>query len=472
MGRLEGVRLVGEPTPCHACGMAKACRAKVAKLTMTKAEKIGERFFVDTTGPFAEVATGSKYLFGAVDDYSGKLFMMFGARKSALKDFVEKLLNRVKETHGLPKYVKLDGGGENMAVRKFCNDHGIKVELTPPATPQYNGRIERRFAVVTSMAMALLWNAGFTSAMKKKLLPQALMTASFLNDLAPTARSKLSAQELWDGKRSKWNSRLLIEFGRVGLVKIKTKITGKLNDKAEAMIMVGYGNEYPVGTYKFYNPKTKRFVFSDSVTWSKFKRWEIHPSMDGIYLKAKNMNGDGIDDNDRKMAVDLEDEEAEREAEAAEEKPELDDEKINVNLEDDGTLRQIEAVEEEPERYLRRSKRLAGIPADGPSVTDGDAENNETSMNGIFLGMALCGDSTGSTGNEEKWLGDTGSQIHATGNVGMRVRNQKVLNNEPVKGCSGKIISATTSGDVTVVTDDGVMCNLNNIRIVPGLVKI
>ena len=54
----------------------------------------------------------------------------------------------------------------------------------------------------------------------------------------------------------------------------------------------------------------------------------------------------------------------------------------------------------------------------------GDAVNNETSMNGIFLGMALCSDGMGSAGNEEKWLGDTGSQIHATGNVSMRVRNQ------------------------------------------------
>jgi len=120
-----------------------------------------------------------------------------------LKDFVEKLFSRIKEINGLPTYVKLDGGGENMAVRKFCCDNGIKVELTLSYTPQYNGRIERRFAVITSMAMALLWNAVFTSVMKKKLLPEAITTASFLNDLAPTARSKLSAQELWDGKKSK-----------------------------------------------------------------------------------------------------------------------------------------------------------------------------------------------------------------------------------------------------------------------------
>ena len=84
-------------------------------------------------------------------------------------------------------------------------------------------------------------------------------------------------------------------------------------------------------------------------------------------------------------------------------------------------------------------------PKNKKNGDNGDAVNNETSMNGIFLGMALCGDSMGITGNEEKWLGDTGSQIHATGNFRMRVRNQKVLNIEPVKGCSGKIINATTS---------------------------
>ena len=112
-------------------------------------------------------------------------------------------------------------------------------------------------------------------------MPEALATSSFLHDLAPSSRSELSAQGLWDGTISKWTGSHLIEFGRVGLVKSK-KITGKLDDKAEAMIMVGYGTEYPVGTYKFYNPKTKRFVHSDSVTWTKFKRWEVHTSIEGV----------------------------------------------------------------------------------------------------------------------------------------------------------------------------------------------
>jgi len=193
--------------------------------------------------------------------------------------------------------------------------------------------------------------------MKKKLLPEALTTASFLNDLAATARSKLSAQELWDGKKSKWTSSHLIEFGRVGLVKIKTKITGKLDDKAEAMIMVEYGTEYSVGTKKIYNPKTKRFVFSDSFTWCKFKRWEEHPSMDGVHPRAKNMTCNGIDDNDGKTTV---------------------------SLEDDDTECKVEALEEG--HILRRSKRIAGIPADGPPVTDGTHKvTGDTTVRTIHL---------------------------------------------------------------------------------------
>ena len=65
---------------------------------------------------------------------------------------------------------------------------------------------------------------------------------------------------------------------------------------------------------------------------------------------------------------------------------------------------------------------------------------------------------------------DTGSQIHATGNVSMRVENQKVLKKEPVKGCYGKVIHATKSGDVTIKSNDGVICDLNNIRTISGLI--
>ena len=75
--------------------------------------------------------------------------------------------------------------------------------------------------------------------------------------------------------------------------------------------------------------------------------------MDGIYLQDKNMNCNNIDDYGGKMTVSLEDDDTERQDEVLEKGPE----------------RQIEVLEEG--HILRRSKRLAGILADGPSVTDG-----------------------------------------------------------------------------------------------------
>ena len=52
------------------------------------------------------------------------------------------------------------------------------------------------------------------------------------------------------------------------------------------MIMVGYVQNAPVGTYRMYNPQTKRVISTDSVTWTKFTRWQIKGDMKGIFEDA------------------------------------------------------------------------------------------------------------------------------------------------------------------------------------------
>ena len=67
------------------------------------------------------------------------------------------------------KYIRIDRGGENKGIEDRVEEiGGITIEKTPPHTPQYNGRFERRFPVILSMAMAMIWSAGFTKDMKKK----------------------------------------------------------------------------------------------------------------------------------------------------------------------------------------------------------------------------------------------------------------------------------------------------------------
>ena len=188
------------------------------------------------------------------------------------------------------KYIRIDGGGENKGIEDLVEEMGgITIEKTPPYTPQHNGRIERRFPIIVSMAMAMLWAAGFTKDMKKKTFNLAVETAIYLQDIAPTARSKRPAYVLWYGKPPKWKLMDLKEFGRIGIVKIKDRYVKQGEEKGTPMIVVGYVQNAPVRTYRMYNPKTKRVISTDSVTWTKFTRWQIRGNLKGIFEDAMEL---------------------------------------------------------------------------------------------------------------------------------------------------------------------------------------
>jgi transposase InsO family protein len=54
--------------------------------------------------------------------------------------------------------LKSDNGGEyiSKAFQQFCRDKGIKHEVTPPYTPQYNGVAERYWQTMIDSARCLL----------------------------------------------------------------------------------------------------------------------------------------------------------------------------------------------------------------------------------------------------------------------------------------------------------------------------
>ena len=71
------VKLTGEFKPCEACMKAKAKAKAVKKTTEHRATKIGERLYLDTSGPFAPSMRGSRYWGKICDQYSGKTWDRF-----------------------------------------------------------------------------------------------------------------------------------------------------------------------------------------------------------------------------------------------------------------------------------------------------------------------------------------------------------------------------------------------------------
>ena len=143
---------------------------------------------LDITGPFP--LTGGKYhqaiqhklfWYGINDHFSKKMISSFRYTKSELVAFVNEACTFMI-SRGTPiQAVRMDNAGENIAVRKFCEQNNIKIEYTPPQTPNLNGIIERAFAIRWEKAQILMQNAGIKDEVKrnKKILVQAINAVNF-----------------------------------------------------------------------------------------------------------------------------------------------------------------------------------------------------------------------------------------------------------------------------------------------------
>ena len=203
----------------------------------------------------------------------------FGSEKSDIIRMFEDAY-QVCNGKNLPiQNVTMDNGGENLAIVTFCKHNNIGFKLTLPDTPKLNGVIERGFAVKLEKAKVLMKNANLntTSQSNKIILMEAIKTAAFLYDECPQKNKIKSSNELWygSGYKQRVKPQHYIQFGRIGIVTNKRTYVKKNEDKAVAMMMVGYALDSPSGTYRFYNLRTNAVVQSNSVTSKEVLRYKV-----------------------------------------------------------------------------------------------------------------------------------------------------------------------------------------------------
>ena len=167
-----------------------------------QAKEPGERIFIDTTGPFPKSKGGHKYCMVAVDDKTDRTWTHFTSSKKQMTNFVKLLYETITGLGRTIKYIRCDGAGEHQStLQDFCRPRGITLEYTAPYTPQQNGRVERRIAVIWQRAMVLMTHANFTKEAQNFLWAEAVNTSAFLQDLMSTTRSTVPAMELWTGEK-------------------------------------------------------------------------------------------------------------------------------------------------------------------------------------------------------------------------------------------------------------------------------
>ena len=111
-------------------------------------EQVLELVHTNLCGPMGiESTSGEKYYILFVDDYSRMMTVMFLRNKSETFQKFKWYLARVeKETRKTLKCLRFDRGGEFVSneFNEFCNERGIRRQMSAPRTPQQNGIAERR----------------------------------------------------------------------------------------------------------------------------------------------------------------------------------------------------------------------------------------------------------------------------------------------------------------------------------------
>ena len=190
-----------ELEPCGACALAKAKQKKVKSVTTTRAQKPGERLFVDLCGPYTETVGGNYYWMLAVDDYTGYKWSKFMKDKSDVGEHLKPILQDNKARLKLDiKHLRCDdSGGKWKYIRELSGEFGFKMEYTAPHTPQRNGRVETRICCHHQEigGLAMMFDAKLAPGSQATLWAEAMKTATDVGNDIPSVRGNGTPRQRW-----------------------------------------------------------------------------------------------------------------------------------------------------------------------------------------------------------------------------------------------------------------------------------
>ena len=115
---------------------------------------------MDLFGPTqTKSLSGNRFAFVLVDDFSRFTWVFFLEYKNQAFSHFQIFRKRVeKEKDSSILRIRNDRGGEfnSQAFITYCEEHGIKNELSCPRTPQQNGVVEKKNRTLQEMARIMI----------------------------------------------------------------------------------------------------------------------------------------------------------------------------------------------------------------------------------------------------------------------------------------------------------------------------
>lgn len=165
------------------------------------------------------------------------------------------------------KCLRSDNGGEYVSAefQRFCDENGIKRELTAPYNPSSNGVAERYNRTLCERVRCML----STANLSQEFWGEALKTAVHICNRSPNSTLKNDIpEEVWSGKPASYDH--LRVFGCEAFVHVRNDLRTKLDMKSIKGIFLGYGEEGEMG-YRVWLPQFRKVIRSRDVVFNEAK---------------------------------------------------------------------------------------------------------------------------------------------------------------------------------------------------------
>ena len=264
-----GVALSGPALQCNACALSKARQKNVPKATVPRSTIPGERLFIDISSPSVKSIGGSRHWLLVLDDATDLPFSFFMSHKDMLKTKLVPFIRSLKADGIDVKIIRCDNAGENVDFQRACEREGFDLafEYTATATPQQNGRCERKFQTLYGRVRSMLEGSGIEMPIRKRLWTEAAGTATDLDGVLVKEKGGNNAFQNFFRKGKRCSIDHVKKFGELCVVTDRVKIKAKLANRGKNCYWIGYAKNHPVGTYRIYNPVTRRVIQSRDVVF-------------------------------------------------------------------------------------------------------------------------------------------------------------------------------------------------------------
>jgi hypothetical protein len=267
-----GLQLYGTLKPCVPCSLAKVHAKPISKQLVPRSTNAGTRIFIDiSTFPTASIA-GNKHWMLVLDDATDMVWSMFLKTKAETTERMLGFFSKMKD-RGTPVHrVRLDNSGENRKLRDSTQHMNIHYEFTAPNTPQQNGRVERKFAILYEYMRSMLNSAQLPEELRQKLWAEAAHHATDITNGICTTNNPIPPYKKFYKVNPPYFPHLKT-FGEIAVfaVKVNKKISAKTDNRGNIGLYLGRAPDHSVDTHRMYNLATQRVLLSRNVRFMKIK---------------------------------------------------------------------------------------------------------------------------------------------------------------------------------------------------------